>query len=663
MKQFNSVRKVLLSALMCSAAGMVNAQTAHPLAYSTSTVSNHYADYVGLRFEVTAPAAVAGDKVYTTANDGTTSTGNWGGVITTPLIDVPVVMGTGADTCGCTAFPAGSMTGKIALIWRGPMSAPCEFGTKAYNAQQAGAVACVIVNEYAGQGPVGMGPGASGASVTIPVFMIGNTDGQAIVNEYNTLPAGSVTMTITPWGLNKNNDLGFVPHGYANYHDYAIPKSQISAAGTKMPYMAQNGAFVANYGFNDATNVKLKSVSTFTPTSGSPVTFHSDSVILDMFHPMDSIWAFYSPTYDLTSYIDATGRVDVTYTISSDSVEDYAGDNTTTSTFYVTDSLYSKGRYDFVNNVPVAATFRAPTATVSGDPFMWGPMYYVANGGSYFKSVQWRMASNTDTAGPISSLDQTQVFVFKWTDSSPADSLVEAGELALVGSAFKAFDGVNPADTSGGIFTANVVDSNGNNLNVPMAASSWYLITPRLLDSWFLGCDGALNNYPRVYGRSHFNNVIEPSSQLWAGGRSDGSTPMIGNEISAMPTVPFGGSYVIDSVSFGSKYLLTPAVAVLSTTHPIPESVNGPAQAFNKMELYPNPANNYVNVAVDFGHNVKKVTYTVIDAAARVVAEESHSNVQAETYNFSTGKLATGNYFMVVAAEGKQMFRKFTVIK
>lgn len=672
MKQFNSVKKVLLSALMCSGVGMVNAQVAHPLAY-TSPNSNSYADYVGLRLEVTAPAAIIGDKVYTRANDGlATTTSNWGGLVTSPLINVPVMMGTGADTCGCTAFGTGAMAGKIALIWRGPVSAPCEFGVKALNAQNAGAVACVIMNEYPGQGPIGMAAGTSGASVTIPVFMIGYADGQAMVAQYNTLPAGSVTMTITRWGLNNNNDLGFVPHGFANYHDYAIPKTQITSSPTPNAYMAQNGAFIANYGFHDATNVMLTSASTFTPTSGTPVTFHHDTVATETFHHSDSIWAFYCPTYNLASNITGTGRVDVTYTISSDSVEDYAPDNTATSTFYVTDSLYSKGRYDFANNAPIAATFRAPGALVAGDPFMWGPMYFVAAGGSYFQNVQWRMASNTDTSGPISSLTQTQVFIFKWVDGDNTiltgnvpDSMVEAGELQLVGSAFKSFVALNPADTSGGIFTAAVVDSNGNPANVAMDANSWYFIAPELLSGWFLGCDGLYNSFPRVYGRYNFNNQKEPAAQLWSGGRSDGSTPMIGNFNLFMPTVPSGGASTIDSTVFGNQYLITPAVTVLSTTHPAPlVSVSGTApQSFNKMQLYPNPANNYVNVAVDFGSNMKNVTYTVIDASARIVSQESHSNVQAETYNFSTSKLATGQYFMVVVADGKQMFRKFTVIK
>ncbi len=93
------------------------------------------------------------------------------------------------DSSGCGSFSpaaAASMNGKIAVIWRGPLSGPCDFGCKALNAQNAGAIAVVLINEYPGQGPVGMGASTTCTGITIPIFMIGNLDGIAISAQYRS---------------------------------------------------------------------------------------------------------------------------------------------------------------------------------------------------------------------------------------------------------------------------------------------------------------------------------------------------------------------------------------------------------------------------------------------------------------------------------------------
>jgi hypothetical protein len=72
---------------------------------------------------------------------------------------------------GCVAVSSASVRGKIALIRRGE----CEFGAKALNAQNAGAIA-VIIYQQNGDAPIALGAGAVGAQVTIPVAMISLAD-------------------------------------------------------------------------------------------------------------------------------------------------------------------------------------------------------------------------------------------------------------------------------------------------------------------------------------------------------------------------------------------------------------------------------------------------------------------------------------------------------
>ena len=116
--------------------------------------------------------------------------------------------GTGAPTEGCNALVnAASVNGKIALIRR----ANCNFTVKVKNAQNAGAVGVIMMNNVPGQ-PVPMG--GSDNTITIPSVMISQSDGdilEAAVNggtvNGSLVPAtGDFTATVVP-GIQHINDI------------------------------------------------------------------------------------------------------------------------------------------------------------------------------------------------------------------------------------------------------------------------------------------------------------------------------------------------------------------------------------------------------------------------------------------------------------------------
>jgi minor extracellular serine protease Vpr len=123
------------------------------------------------------------------------------GVIRAPLVDVSVF---GGGTLGCSAFPAYSLGGKMALIQRGT----CTFAMKAQNALDAGAVGVILYMADASPliSPSGL------FSAGIPVAMISLADGQSL-RDY----AASVTPAladINPHGIeveaiNPNVVVGF----------------------------------------------------------------------------------------------------------------------------------------------------------------------------------------------------------------------------------------------------------------------------------------------------------------------------------------------------------------------------------------------------------------------------------------------------------------------
>ncbi|PTL98998.1 MAG: peptidase, partial [Bacteroidetes bacterium] len=115
------------------------------------------------------------------------------------------------DACDVITNGA-ALSGKIAVIRRGA----CEFGVKALAAQNEGAVAVIMVNNVAGA-PIPMAGGAVGGSVTIPLFMVSNVDGEAIIAELSmAVVNGTINgTTITP-DIDGSLDNGIIAHEYGH---------------------------------------------------------------------------------------------------------------------------------------------------------------------------------------------------------------------------------------------------------------------------------------------------------------------------------------------------------------------------------------------------------------------------------------------------------------
>lgn len=154
------------------------------------------------------------------AGDYEAGQGTWGGTIDPgATADLEVADdGTGAPSEGCSPL-IGFTPGNIALIDRGN----CEFGTKALNAENAGAAGAIIMNDLqqGDNGIIAMAPGVDGSAVTIPAIMIGNADGGVIRVEVPTVngtmqcPVGGCPV---PNPINRDSDLdaGVIAHEYGH---------------------------------------------------------------------------------------------------------------------------------------------------------------------------------------------------------------------------------------------------------------------------------------------------------------------------------------------------------------------------------------------------------------------------------------------------------------
>jgi subtilisin family serine protease len=91
------------------------------------------------------------------------------GGLTATVAVAPVEAATGLPTA-CAGLAGTSMTGKVAVVSRGT----CSFSTKIRNAQAAGAVATIVVNNVAGD-PTAMAQDGTASQPTIPAYMVSRT--------------------------------------------------------------------------------------------------------------------------------------------------------------------------------------------------------------------------------------------------------------------------------------------------------------------------------------------------------------------------------------------------------------------------------------------------------------------------------------------------------
>jgi hypothetical protein len=259
--------------------------------------------------------------------------------------------GTTADSLGCNALVNGAdIAGKIAVVYRGT----CEFGLKALNAENAGAIGVVVVNNVPGA-PIDMGAGASGGSVTIPVVMI-TADGGA--NLRSEILAGNVELLIgSVQGIFENNIS-------VNSRDVLIAKqtSTHSVLAQNASEFSMNlGGWVHNYGTSEQTEVTMSATVSLNGTE-----LYNNTATPATIPVGDSVF-FTLPAFSQASY--TPGLYNVTYTLNSPLEENFPNDNQFTFNFAI-DSLLAYGRIDPATGLPNQDAFYRPGGTPSPPNFL-----------------------------------------------------------------------------------------------------------------------------------------------------------------------------------------------------------------------------------------------------------------------------------------------------
>ncbi|WP_018479523.1 T9SS-dependent M36 family metallopeptidase [Pontibacter roseus] len=156
-------------------------------------------------FQIVSPASIAGSSLAVQAA--------FGPRLNSMPITGKLVLAEGLDGCNPIANAA-AIAGNIAMVYRGS----CEFGVKVLNAQNAGAVAVVVVNNAPGT-PTSMGVGATDPNlIDISSLMITDVAGAAI---RTAMAAGQVvTVSLKDDGsgpeFDGDFDNGIIVHEYGH---------------------------------------------------------------------------------------------------------------------------------------------------------------------------------------------------------------------------------------------------------------------------------------------------------------------------------------------------------------------------------------------------------------------------------------------------------------
>ena len=486
------------------------------------------------------------------------------------------------------------LTGKIAVLYRNT----CEFGTKALNAQNAGAVGVIIINRE----PlvIEMGGGGDGASVTIPVVMINNTDGLTITNQ---MMQGSVVMFL-------GNKTGLYP----NDAGITSGATLVSKSSGVLSQLAQNasefnfdlGTRVYNYGTLDQSAMTIRATvvgpsgNVYDQTVTLPTVLSGDSI------DVDPSQALNFPQFSLATYPAGTYTLD--YSLSLGVTDDYDADNHIVASFNIQDSIYAFAPLDPTTGHPVQNNGFRPSGNTS--TFSDCIVFDDPNGsrvgieGLYFQAL----GSAVDLSG-----EEIALYAYRWEDvfTDMNDAALAFNLLTPVATGFYYYPSDLQGETVYGAFTAPVM----------LTDNQRYLLCAQTVNvGVFLG----------------FNDNIDYTWNL---------------DYYAQPLGPIENDGAYFAAGFGADII--PAVgAKMASSVGITETgtIEGSA--------YPNPAKDIVTIAIQ---TTEDATIVVTDLSGKIVLSNalSFANGQA-TVNIAD--LQSGMYiFNVTLANG--LSSQFNVAK
>jgi hypothetical protein len=538
-------------------------------------------------FNVESPSSIAGEYDFAPAGTDWTLAPD----MTIPgnaILDTLMLVddGTADDTLSCNPL-INDLTGKIAVLYRGA----CQFGVKAINAQNAGAIGVIVIN--IAPGTVGMGAGTDGPNVTIPVWMVSSDDGAAIRAQ---MDAGDVVVFYgTKNGL-FNYDIGFNQEHMLRAPSAVTP---IILAQDASEFSVEIGTWVFNFGVLDQTNVALSAeiildgTSLYTGTS-TPVDILSG----------DSAY-FILPTFSQATY--NVGYYYNTYSITSDNTDEYMSDNSRSAHFSITDEAFSYCGYDPATMEMTGGTARRSVALDAADEQRFCIAFSNPNASRVgVTGIEFAGATSPVSGVPLDG-EYIEGYAYSWDDS-------------FTGISDPNFSVANLTPLAYGEYVYNSDLQNQNvflnfSENIALADNQRYLFCIVSYSAEFqMPC-----NTTQDYQLNQDSLYDEPISVVYGtDANSAGAWFGLGFGNSDMPRIQIP---MIDVASIG-----------------IQESIS----ENSKITPYPNPTSDYISIP--FGKLEGDATITISDMSGKIVKTVSVSILSNDVTKINVSNLPNGMY-------------------
>ncbi len=330
-----------------------------------------------------------------------------------------------------------------------------------------------------------------------------------------------------------------------------------------------------------------------------------------------------------------------TYTVSADDPDFDPSNNTQAFSFQVTDTIFAK---EEATNL-----FGANPVNEPGFNWTMATSYFVRNGEDPVdpnvkyecSSVLIGLENLSDNEGGF-----VTIYLYEWEDVNN-DGISQSNERdgsvggKVVGN-FTYEIGVDTADVLDLLVSLENFSGDEPEDPIQLKANTNYVLAAGLTSAGTSKIELSSTNDNELNATGFLSDSltnVPRFSAFWNVASDDGG---INNELTSLNVAPRMRMHV-------NPYIET--------------SLNNPLDEANKVNVYPNPANEVVNMELDLVENLSNAVVRIVDLNARNVMEVVYDDLSSQTLTYSLANFAAGTYFLKIQSDKGYITKKFTIVK
>jgi hypothetical protein len=443
-----------------------------------------------------------------------------------------------------------------------------------------------------------------------------------------------------------DNDMQVNRNFFAIAPNLGTPRNQVEP----IPFLSD----ISNQGNKSQTNVKLQ-LNVSNLSTGAVI--YSDSLAYGTVKP-DTTIENKLMTNKFTPPSGSIGFYRATYRIKSDSVDQYRFNDTAGALILTTDSIYRK-EFGGVYGAGVNSRFW-PTGNHT---LRVGNYFYVVNGKS---STATRITARLSFSATSNLSGKTiSAYLVKWNQPKPPavdSNIIREKDLTIVAAGeFK----IPAATASGTTFSIPIFNENPSvpGKNAYLEDNTAYLAVVEYSPTTPpTAVDG---NMSLIYDNRFDYSAMELASQLVGKPRR---TCVFGGLTGATSfyTNPTTGQRTLMSVApqdYAINLFGTDAVPVIRlNVVPFRVNTNDILSDANKMEIYPNPTQNFVTLDFDLEKSTD-VLVRIVNINGQTVLDKQYGVTKKERTELNVSHLPSGSYMMQILTADGVKTKQFTIAK